>query len=51
MTLAGLKSLIRTRNMFRNRTPLQFTLDLANHGIWPGEIDPTVEADLNGARE
>ena len=51
MTLAGLKGLIRTRNTFQNRTPLQFTLDLANHGIWPGEIDPSVEADVNGARE
>jgi hypothetical protein len=51
MTLAGLKSLIRTRNTFQNRTPLQFTLDLANHGIRPGEIDPSVEADVNGARD
>ena len=51
MTLANLKSLIRLHNMFRNRTTLQFTLDLANNGIWPGEIDPSLEADVNGARE
>jgi hypothetical protein len=51
MTLADLKSLIRVHNAFRNRTPLQFTLDLANHGIWPREIDPSLEADADGARE
>jgi hypothetical protein len=52
MTLANLKSLIRLSNMFpKNRTKLQFTLDLASHGIWPGEIDPSLEADVNGARE
>ncbi len=42
MTLADLKGLIRVRNAFLNRTQLQFTLDLANHGNWPGEIDPSV---------
>ena len=52
MTLANLKSLIQLRNKFsKNRSKLQFTLDLANHGIWPGEIDPSLEADVNGARE
>ena len=51
MTLADLRGLIRVRNAFLNRTQLQFTLDLANHGIWPGEIDPSLEADVNGARE
>ena len=50
MTLADLRGLIRVRNAFLNRTQLQFTLDLANHGIWPGEIDPSLEADVNGAR-
>ncbi len=52
MTLANLKILIQLRNKYsKNRTRLQFTLDLANHGIWPGEIDPSLEADVNGARE
>jgi hypothetical protein len=51
MTLADLKSLVRVRNTFLNRTPLQFTLDLANHGIWPREIDPSAEVDVTGARE
>lgn len=52
MTLANLKSLIQLRNKFpKNRTTLQFTLDLANHGIWPGEIDPDLEANVNDARE